>query len=128
LALKTDPSVTGAAANKPLLSILNGQKLSSSSLNDTAFLKHANKQLAHPFFIGFSNSMDVIFLLAAGVMLIGFLVLLAVEELPLRTMSGIQAQAQDAQNALDRDAAAAALEEGHEADASGTPGAEATPT
>ncbi len=35
--------------------------------------------------------MDVIFLLAAAVMLIGFLLLLRVEELPLRTMSGIQA-------------------------------------
>jgi EmrB/QacA subfamily drug resistance transporter len=128
LALKTDPTITGAAGNKPLLSLLNGQKLSSASLNDTSFLKHADKRLAHPFFVGFSNSMDVIFLLAAVVMLIGFLVLLAVEEIPLRTMSGIQAQAQDAQNALDRDAAAAVPGEGHEAEASGTPGVEATPT
>ena len=106
--LTTDPSVTSAAGNKPLLAILNGQKLSSSSLNDTAFLKHANKGLAHPFFVGFSNSMDVIFLLAAVVMFIGFILLLRVEELPLRTMSGLQAQHADAQKAKDdRDAAAA---------------------
>ncbi|HEY5455509.1 MAG TPA: MDR family MFS transporter [Acidothermaceae bacterium] len=110
--LTTDPSVTGAAANKPLLSILQGQKLSSSSLNDTAFLKHADKHLAHPFFVGFSNSMDVIFLLAAAVMLIGFLLLLRVEELPLRTMSGIQAQQADAKAASDRQAAAAGVTEG----------------
>jgi EmrB/QacA subfamily drug resistance transporter len=131
--LTTDPTITGAANNKPLLSILNGQKLSSSSLNDTAFLKHANKQLAHPFFVGFSNSMDVIFLLAAGVMLIGFLVLLAVEELPLRTMSGIQAQQADAAKARERDAAAAALADGHdgagqEEAESVDPGLDATPT
>ncbi|HTC69498.1 MAG TPA: MDR family MFS transporter [Acidothermaceae bacterium] len=125
VALKTDPTITSAPGNKPLLSLLNGQKLSSSSLNDTSFLKHADKRLAHPFFVGFSNSMDVIFLLAAAVMLIGFLVLLAVEELPLRTMSGIQAQQQDAQDAR---AAAAILDEGHEAEASGSPGVEATPT
>ncbi|HEY3925749.1 MAG TPA: MDR family MFS transporter [Acidothermaceae bacterium] len=113
-ALTTDPSITGSAANKPLLSILQGQKLSSSSLNDTAFLKHADKHLAHPFFVGFSNSMDVIFLLAAAVMLIGFLLLLRVEELPLRTMSGIQAQQADAKAASDRDAAAAAVVEGQD--------------
>ncbi|HEY0869874.1 MAG TPA: MDR family MFS transporter [Acidothermaceae bacterium] len=126
--LTTDPTVTNAAANKPLLSILNGQKLSSSSLNDTAFLKHANKQLAHPFFVGFSNSMDVIFLLAAAVMLIGFLVLLAVEELPLRTMSGIQAQQADAKEALERtNADADARESGQDADTSGTSGVEPSP-
>ncbi len=125
-ALTTDPNVTGAAANKPLLSILQGQKLSSSSLNDTSFLKHANKHLAHPFFVGFSNSMDVIFLLAAAVMLIGFLLLLRVEELPLRTMSGIQAQQADAKEALER-TNADAREAGQEADASGNPGVEPSP-
>jgi EmrB/QacA subfamily drug resistance transporter len=125
--LTTDPTVTSAAGNKPLLAILNGQKLSSSSLNDTSFLKHADKRLAHPFFVGFSNSMDVIFLLAAAVMLIGFLVLLAVEELPLRTMSGIQAQQADAKEALARDNAAAP-ESGQDAEPSGNSGVEASPT
>src|SRR5450432_2890008 len=131
-ALTTDPAITSVAGNKPLLAILNGEKLSSSSLNDTSFLKHADKRLAHPFFVGFSNSMDVIFLLAAAVMLIGFVLLLAVEELPLRTMSGIQAQQADAK--AERDAAAAArdggheaLEPGHAAEASGDPGVDATP-
>ncbi|HZV27124.1 MAG TPA: MFS transporter, partial [Acidothermaceae bacterium] len=125
--LTTDPSVTNAAANKPLLSILQGQKLSSSSLNDTAFLKHADKHLAHPFFVGFSNSMDLIFLLAAAVMLIGFLLLLRVEELPLRTMSGIQAQHADAKAARERDAAAAALDADQDAPPSDNP-VDATPT
>jgi EmrB/QacA subfamily drug resistance transporter len=130
--LTTDPNVTSAAANKPLLSILQGQKLSSSSLNDTAFLKHADKNLAHPFFVGFSNSMDVIFLLAAAVMLIGFFLLLRVEEVPLRTMSGIQAQQADAKAASDRNAAAASVAEGQDDAASDgpsdDPGLDATPT
>ena len=136
--LTTDPSVTSAAANKPLLSILQGQKLSSSGLNDTAFLKHADKNLAHPFFVGFSNSMDVIFLLAAAVMVIGFLLLLRVEEVPLRTMSGIQAQQADAKAVSDRNAAAAAAAEGQDdatsddatsdVAASNDPGVDATPT
>jgi len=45
-------------------------------------------------------------------MLIGFLLLLRVEELPLRTMSGIQAQQADAKAASDRQAAAAGVTEG----------------
>jgi EmrB/QacA subfamily drug resistance transporter len=126
--LTTDPTVTSAAGNKPLLAILNGQKLSSSSLNDTSFLKHADKQLAHPFFVGFSNSMDVIFLLAAAVMLIGFVLLLYVKELPLRTMSGIQAQQADAKEARERDAAAAELDAAQDAPASDDPAVDATPT
>jgi EmrB/QacA subfamily drug resistance transporter len=137
-ALTTDPNVTNSAANKPLLSILQGQKLSSSSLNDTSFLKHADKQLAHPFFVGFSNSMDVIFLLAAAVLLIGFFLLLRVEEVPLRTMSGLQAQQADAKAMSDRNAAAAAAAEGQDDAAPGAPasdeaasdgpGVDATPT
>ena len=98
--------MTSAPGNKPLLAILNGHKLPSGNLNDTSFLKHADRRLAHPFFVGFSNSMDLIFLLAAAVMLVGFLVLLGVEELPLRTMSGIQAQHADAKAERDRQQAA----------------------
>ena len=127
-AVASSPTVASNPGNKPLLTILHGQKLPSSSLNDTSFLKHADKRLAHPFFVGFSNSMDLIFLLAAAVMLIGFLVLLAVEELPLRTMSGIQAQQADAKEARERDADAAALETDQGAETSGDSGADATPT
>jgi len=126
-AVASSPAVTSDPGNKPLLSILNGQKLSSSSLNDTSFLKHADKRLAHPFFVGFSNSMDVIFLLAAVVMFIGFALLLLVEELPLRTMSGIQAQHADAKAARERDAAATALDTGHDPAAPDDPGVDATP-
>jgi len=72
--------------------------------------------------------MDLIFLLAAVVMLIGFVLLLLVEELPLRTMSGIQAQHADAKAARERDAAAATLDAGYESEVSADPGVDATPT
>jgi EmrB/QacA subfamily drug resistance transporter len=106
-----DPNVRSAPGNKTLFSLINGKgTLSASSLNDTAFLKHADKRLAHPFFVGFSQSMDVIFLLAAAVMFIGFVILLFVEELPLRTMSGIQAQRADQAREEHAAASAAAAE------------------
>jgi hypothetical protein len=127
-AVASSPAVTSDPGNKPLLTILKGQKLPAANLNDTSFLKHADKRLAHPFFVGFSNSMDVIFLLAAAVMFIGFVLLLYVKELPLRTMSGIQAQHADAKEARERDAAAAALDTGQDAETSGDPGVDATST
>jgi hypothetical protein len=129
-AVASSPAVTSDPGNQPLLTILHGQPLPSSSLNDTSFLKHADKRLAHPFFVGFSNSMDVIFLLAAAVMLIGFVALLYVKELPLRTMSGIQAQRADAvaEEARVRDAATAALEADQDAPTSDDPDDDATPT
>jgi len=94
--IASDPAVQQTAGNKPLLAVINGKGLSSSSLNDTSFLKHADKRLAHPFFVGFSKSMDLVFRLAAVVMFLGLCLLLFMKELPLRTMSGIQAQHADA--------------------------------
>jgi EmrB/QacA subfamily drug resistance transporter len=102
-----DPAVQQAPGNKPILAVINGKGLSSSSLNDASFLKHANKTLAHPFFVGFSKSMDLVFRLAAVVMLIGLTLLLFMKELPLRTMSGLQAQHADANKERERQAAEA---------------------
>jgi EmrB/QacA subfamily drug resistance transporter len=101
-AVAAAPAVRAAPGNQPILAVLSGKGLSSSSLNDTSFLKHADKRLAHPFFVGFSKSMDLVFRLGAVVMLIGFLLLLFMRELPLRTMSGIQAQQADAKAERER--------------------------
>ena len=46
-----------------------------------------------PFKTGFSDSIDLVFLVAAVVVAIGFFVLLFLPQLALRTQSGIQAQA-----------------------------------
>ncbi|WP_344619194.1 MDR family MFS transporter, partial [Dactylosporangium salmoneum] len=64
---------------------------SSSSLNNTAFLDKLDAALAHPFKVGFSDSMSVVFLTAAGIMVVGFLVILFLPEIPLRSMSAAQA-------------------------------------
>lgn len=88
-----DPTVQADPANKPILALIhNGGKVGLSTLNDTAFLKHADHRLAEPFFVGFSQSMDLVFITAAGIILIGLILVLFLRELPLRTMSGLQAQ------------------------------------
>ena len=92
-----DPTVLNDPHNAKLLGLLKGSGgVSSSDLNNTDFLNGANKTIAHPFFVGFSNSMDLVFILGAGVVFIGFLMMWFLREIPLRTQSGMQAAASEA--------------------------------
>jgi hypothetical protein len=70
--------------------------LSTASLDDTSFINGIEPALAHPFKVGFSESMDLIFLIAAGVLLVGFVVVSFLPEVPLREASGVQARAAEA--------------------------------
>src|SRR3954449_6522757 len=63
----------------------------SSVLADTSGIQ-AYPLLVEPFNVGFANAIDLVFLVAAGVVAIGFVVLWFLPELPLRNQSGIQAQ------------------------------------
>jgi hypothetical protein len=63
----------------------------SKVLADTTGI-HAYPALVKPFNIGFSNTIDLVFLVAAAVVAIGFFVLLFLPQLALRNESGIQAQ------------------------------------
>ena len=63
----------------------------SKVLADTSGI-HAYPALVKPFNVGFSNVIDLVFLVAALVVAIGFFVLLFLPQLALRNESGIQAQ------------------------------------
>ncbi len=63
----------------------------SGGLNDTAFLKTIDQAIAHPFRVGFSQAMDLVFLVGACVLILAFVLSLMLKEVPLRTMSGLQA-------------------------------------
>jgi EmrB/QacA subfamily drug resistance transporter len=65
----------------------------SSSFNDTSFLDRLDAALSHPFKVGFSDSMSVVFMVAAAIMVIGFAVILFLPEIPLRSMSAADARA-----------------------------------
>jgi EmrB/QacA subfamily drug resistance transporter len=62
-------------------------------LQDSSFLQHIDPRLARPFLVGFSAAMNGVFLVVAGAMFVGFVILLFLEEVPLRTQSGIEALA-----------------------------------
>jgi hypothetical protein len=65
----------------------------TSQLNDTSFLKHGAAVLRDPFLMGFAHAMDSVFLLAAVIMVPGFVLSFFLKEVQLRSESGLQAQA-----------------------------------
>jgi len=93
-----DPAFQQAAQLHPdqIATLRSG---SSGSLSDTSFLKGLDPAITHPFKVGFSNSIDLIFLIAAGIILIAVVVVSLLPELPLRQMSGVQARQQQADDA-----------------------------
>lgn len=64
-----------------------GAASASGVLKDSSFLTNLDPRLAKPFLEGFSASMDLVFLVGAGVMVLGFLVLLFLPHVELRSGS-----------------------------------------
>jgi hypothetical protein len=108
-----DTAVSDADRADPSLGTQLQQALGGGTpdLSDTSFIQRLPEALALPFKVGFSESIDLVFLLAAGVVAIGFVVLWFLPELPLRSQSGIQAAQAEAA------AARARAEEGGDDDA-----------
>jgi EmrB/QacA subfamily drug resistance transporter len=88
-----NPDLQQNPANAPVLRALHGGgAVSNSALNDTSFIQRLDPALARPFKQGFSTSMDLVFLIAAAVLVLAFVLLLFLPELPLRTRAAISAR------------------------------------
>jgi len=72
------------------------QAQSGDALNDTSFLGRLSDVVSHPFKVGFSDGIQLIFLLAAAVMIVGLIVVLFLPEIPLQQRSAQQQRADDA--------------------------------
>ena len=85
---QSSPAFQAAARAHPeqLASLKGG-----GNLNDTGFLHHLDAALAHPFLVGFSDAMDLVFAVGASVLVVGFVLSLFLKEVPLRMVSGLQA-------------------------------------
>jgi EmrB/QacA subfamily drug resistance transporter len=78
-------------------------------LKDSSFLNTLDPRLAKPFLEGFSNAMDLVFLVGSVVMVIGFFVMLFLPHVELRSGSAYSERGKtDAANAEAAEAAAAA--------------------
>ncbi|MDJ0392211.1 MDR family MFS transporter [Rhodococcus sp. G-MC3] len=96
-----DPLETGFANAL----IARDPSIAGSALVDSSFIQKLDSALAEPFRIGFSDAMDYVFLAVSILMVVGFVLVLFVKEVPLRTMSGLAAAKQE------RDAEAASAAE-----------------
>jgi EmrB/QacA subfamily drug resistance transporter len=94
-AANTDPRVEQA--------LQSGQLQAGGDLSDTSFIQKLPSFLAEPFKVGFSDTIDMVFLVAAGVVAIGFLVLLFLPQIALSDKSGIQARQSGAGEPTDDD-------------------------
>lgn len=83
-------------------------------LNDTQNVASLPAAVKHPILVGFSDAMNLVFLVAAGIAVIAFVLALLMKEVPLRTMSGMQAAraAAAAQNTPGSDGTALAEDAG----------------
>ena len=93
----TTPEFQAAVRDQPgqaqqLMQAAGGE----AGVNDTSFLAQLAPPLAHPFKVGFSDAMNVAFLVAAAIVLVGFLVIWFLPELPLRRGSAAQERAAEA--------------------------------
>ncbi|WP_370082943.1 MDR family MFS transporter [Streptacidiphilus sp. MAP12-16] len=93
-----DPTVVNNPANQPVVQMLKHPSASSggssSVLSDSSFIQKLDGVFAAPFKQGFADSMHTVFLLGAAVVAVAFVLVLFIKEVPLRSVSGIQAQAQ----------------------------------
>ncbi|GAB3494674.1 MDR family MFS transporter [Flexivirga lutea] len=92
-AVKADPSLA-QPANQQLLG-----KVAAQVQDDSNILTKVPADIAHPFKVGFADSMDLIFLCAAVLMFLGFLVLLLMPHVELRAQSAQAAAASEAAGA-----------------------------
>jgi EmrB/QacA subfamily drug resistance transporter len=87
-----------AAAQDPRVAqaVQSGQLDAGGDLSDTSFIQELPDFLAQPFKAGFSDSIDLVFLIAACVVAVGFFVFLFLPQLALSNKSGIQARQESA--------------------------------
>jgi hypothetical protein len=71
------------------------QAQGSNALNDTSFLEKLSAVVSHPFKVGFSDGIQVVFILAAAVMVIGLIVVFFLPEVPLSQRSAQQQREAD---------------------------------
>jgi EmrB/QacA subfamily drug resistance transporter len=85
-----------AAAHPGQLKMLTeGSSGGSGGLDDTSFLNHIDPVLGHPFKVGFTEAINVAFLVGAGVLVIALVLSALLKEVPLRTTAAAFAEKED---------------------------------
>jgi EmrB/QacA subfamily drug resistance transporter len=91
-----DPDVVGGAANASILELIDSGEAAEAISLDSSFLIDADDRLTAPFRIGFVESSLTVFLIAGLVMSLAFVFSWFIKEIPLRTKSASQENAEAA--------------------------------
>ncbi|MCR6492747.1 MDR family MFS transporter [Cellulomonas sp. P24] len=103
-----DPAVLANPANAPVVNMVTGHG-AVPSLNDSSFITALDPRLAKPFLEGFANSIDLVLLIAAAIMVLGVFFTAILPELALQNRSGIQNRLDDERAEAEAAAAAAVI-------------------
>jgi len=90
------PEFQAALAADPGQAQLLQRATGGGALDDTSFLSRLSDVVSHPFKVGFSDGIMVVFLMALAVMIIGLIVVFFLPEIPLSQRSAQQQRADDA--------------------------------
>ena len=71
------------------------QAQNGDALSNTSFLEKLSAVVSHPFKVGFADGIQVVFILAAAVMIVGLIVVFFLPEVPLSQRSAQQQRADD---------------------------------
>jgi EmrB/QacA subfamily drug resistance transporter len=97
------PEFQAALAANPDQAQLLQRATGGGALDDTSFLTQLSDVVSHPFKVGFSDGITVVFLMALAVMIIGLIVVFFLPEIPLSQRSAQQQRADDALAAQNSD-------------------------
>jgi len=75
--------------------VAHDSSAAANVLNDSSMIQQLNPTLAHPFKVGFADSMDTVFLSVAGMAALALVLVVFWKEVPLRTAGGIAASSED---------------------------------
>ncbi|WP_308285283.1 MDR family MFS transporter [Actinoplanes hulinensis] len=92
---RATPEFQQALASDPAQGELLKTAMGGAGLADTSFLSRLSDVIAHPFKVGFAESVHVVYLIAFFVMILGLIVVFFLPELPLSQRSAQQARAED---------------------------------
>jgi EmrB/QacA subfamily drug resistance transporter len=91
-----NPSVVSDPANGAILSLIESGEAADAISVDSSFLIGADERLTAPFRIGFVDSSLTVFLIAGAIVFIAFVFSWFIKEIPLRTKSASQENAEAA--------------------------------
>ncbi len=105
-----DPNSPSHAVAQNLISAAQGNAAAGSSIGDalstdSSFLNSLDPNIARPFQVGYVDSTHLVYIIGGIIMVLAFLLVLVMKELPLRTRSALDERLQEQ---ADSDAALAA--------------------